>query len=312
MILHHWDTDGIASAAIYIKMFGEDELFTPTIGNYFLSSVDFNKVSMSKKLVILDMNLPDAEKLCNYVDVYIYDHHRASSVACAKEHYNPYINGKNYPSCTTVLKERFSYNSDYLVALGIVGDTGPNARQLKEWKIVRKVMEKSRFDFRTLMRITQLIDSSYKLNKRQEVVDNVHLLLQGMQAVLESEHLNRNMDVLEKEIDSWVSKAEDYGNYFFLRMQSEYHIISSVTRKLVWELGKSAIVVNEKIDRDEFYIRSQNPEFNAAPIIELAKQNGFRAGGKKEVMGAVLPKGKGLEFAKAVLEQIGWQTAHLS
>ncbi len=312
MILHHWDTDGIASAAIYIKIFGEDTLFTPTIGNYFLSAEDFSKVSKSEKLVILDMNLPDAEKLCKHADLYIYDHHRASAVQCAKEHYNPYLKGENYPSCTTVLKERFYYKPDYLVALGIVGDTGPNARQLKEWKIVRKVMEESGFDFETLTRITYLLDSSYKLNKRQEVLDNVHLLLEGMQAVLENEQLNRNLELLENEINMWVNEAEDFGSYFFLRMQSEHHIISTVTRKLVWELGKPAIVVNEKSDRDEFYIRSQDTTFDTAPLIEFAKQKGFRAGGKKEVMGAVLPKGKGLEFANAILELLEWKNAHFS
>ncbi|NPA76057.1 MAG: hypothetical protein GXO25_08275 [Euryarchaeota archaeon] len=305
MIIHHWDTDGIASAAIFIKKRGEDKLFTPKIGNFFLDEGDFHTVAKSERINILDMNLPDAGRLCEHAEVYIYDHHRAERVDCAKEHYNPYLRGEHYPSCTTVLMERFEYPPDYLVALGVVGDLGPKAKELKRWDIL-KTMEKKGITYDMLKRAAELLDSSFKLMKRDEVVENVHLVLQGLDAILSAEHLQKNVEKINAEIDNWVSKAELRGHYYFLKMRSPYQLISAITRKLAWELGKPAIVVNEKEDRDEFYIRSPDANFNALPLIDMAKTMGYRAGGKREVMGAILPKGEGDKLAQKVLEVLKW------
>ena len=306
MLVHHWDTDGITSAAIYIKSHGEDELFTPKIGNFYLDSEDFEIVKKSKKIVILDMNLPEASKLCEYGDVYIYDHHRATRVECAREHYNPYLNGMMYPSCTTVLMERFSYDGDYLVALGIIGDKGPGAKKIEEWKIVKRVMDKEKLGEDELELAVELLDSSFKINNRKEVMENVHLVLQGIREVLENGKLHRNLEYISREIERWSESAEDMKKYMFLEMQSPYMIISAVTRKIAWGNNKPTMVLNHKDDRDEFYIRFPNGEHSALPLIELAKNRGYNAGGKEEVMGAILPPGKGKEFVKEILEVLKW------
>ncbi len=306
MILHHWDTDGITSAAIFIRVHGDDELFTPKIGNFYLDSEDFSHVVSRERVIILDMNLPDAERICNHADVYIYDHHRSTLVKCAREHYNPFLEGKYYPSCTTVLMRRFRYNPDYLVALGIVGDMGPKSREIEEWEIVEKVLLKHGLEFSDIQRAVDLLDSSFKLDKREEVIENVHLVLQGLDAVLESSGLQRNLDVVNREIERWVDKAEDRGNYYFLRMSTRYHIISAVTRRLAWIHGKSALVINRREDRDEIYVRSPDSDFNAIPLIDMARGMGYRAGGKKEVMGAILPPNEGEMFATKILEVVGW------
>ncbi len=304
MIVHHWDTDGIASAAIYLKI-KEEELFTPKIGNFFLDEEDFSVVSSRERVVILDMNLPEAAKLCEFAEVYIYDHHRAQRVQCAKEHYNPYLEGKNYPSCTTVLMERFSLTPNYLIALGIVGDKGPNAVKSDRWGIL-KSLEKNGITTSKLREAANLLDSSFKLNKRDEVKENVHLVLKGLDEILEADNLRSNLETINWEIERWVSMAEDRGKYLYLVMKSPHHLISSVTRELAWKVGKTAIVINHKIDRDEFYIRSPDNNFDALPLIDMARSLGYRAGGKKEVMGAILPRSEGEKFAEKVLEVLKW------
>ena len=306
MLLHHWDTDGITSAAIYMNIFGEDEHYTPTIGNYFLNEKDLAYLSKFEDIVILDMNLPDSKKLCPSAKIKIYDHHRADRIDCAEEHYNPYLWGKQFPSCTTVLMKRFSYTPDYLVALGIIGDMGPKAKDIEEWKLIQKVMREEKISYEELNRAVELLDSSYKLNKREEVLENVHLARDSLQSILKSEKLKNNVEKISKEIEYWASRAEDMGSYYILQMQSPYHIISAVTRELTWKRGKRAIVVNEKEDRDEFYIRSPEKDFSAIPLIEYARNKGYRAGGKKEVMGAVLPKGYGMKLASEILEILKW------
>ena len=307
MLLHHWDTDGIASAAMYIRIHGDKTLFTPKIGNFYLDDSDFSTAISEPQLTILDMNIPDAKKLCKYVDLRIYDHHRATKVECAKEHYNPYLDGKQYPSCTLVLAERFAYPIDYLVALGVVGDMGPELKNIKEWNLVQKVLRAMNISFSEIQRAVELLDSSFKLNKRDEVTENVHLVLNSVQEVLSSEHLQRNVDTLKTEIQKWTEAAEDRGRYYYLTMRSQHQIISSVTRNLAWNFGKPAIVINEKEDRDELYIRSPAGEpVNILPIIELAKSRGYRAGGKDRVMGAILPRGEGKKFAMDILEVLKW------
>ncbi len=305
MILHHWDTDGITSAAIYMDLFGEDEHYTPKIGNYYLNEEDMDYLRGFDSIVILDMNLPDSKELCGNAELKIYDHHRAERIECAAEHYNPYLWGKHYPSCTTVLCERFGYKFNHLVALGIVGDMGPKAKELKEWKLIEKVMEEYRITWEDLETAVALLDSSYKLNKRSEVLENVHRA-KDLRSLLEDDTLRSNVEKINVEIHRWAQRAESMGSYYFLKMRTPYHIISSVTREIAWGMGKRAIVVNEKEDRDEFYIRSPHENFNAIPLIEYAREKGYRAGGKREVMGAVLPKGKGEEFAMEIVKILGW------
>ncbi len=306
MIVHHWDTDGIASAAMYIKLHGEDELFTPKIGNFYLDAEDFEYVRKAARIVILDMNLPEATRLCEHAELYIYDHHRAAKVECAREHYNPFLLGMNYPSCTTVLMERFSYEPDYLVALGIVGDKGPDAQKIPEWYIVENVMKKESITLNDLLLAAELLDSSFRMNKRDEVVDNVHLVLHGIHEVLEEESLHRNLELISREVELWTRRAEDRGRYMYLEMQSPYMIISAVTRRIAWGSGKPALVINHKSDRDEFYIRFPNGEYSALNLIQKVKRLGYNAGGKEEVMGAILPKGEGSRFASQILEVLGW------
>ena len=306
MIVHHWDTDGIASAAIYIKLHGEDDLFTPKIGNFYLDDEDFEYLKSHDRIVVLDMNLPKVDRLCEYAQLYIYDHHRATKVDCAKEHVNPFLQGVMYPSCTTVLMERFSYEPDYLVALGILGDKGPDAQKIAEWHIVENVMKKENITLNDLLLATELLDSSFRMNRREEVINNVHLVLQGIHEVLEEESLHRNLELISREVEFWTSRAENRGRYMYLEMQSPYMIISAVTRRVAWSSGKPTLVINHKSDRDEFYIRFPNGEYSALNLIERVKQLGYNAGGKEEVMGAILPKGEGTKFVSQVLEVLGW------
>ena len=48
-------------------------------------------------------------------------------------------------------------------------------------------------------------------------------------------------------------------------------------------------------DKDQIYMRCAK---NVEPMIRRGKQLGFRCGGKKEVLGAILPKDKTDDFVK--------------
>jgi hypothetical protein len=137
--------------------------------------------------------------------------------------------------------------------------------------------------------------------KRDEVQGNV-FIAHDLDEILNNENLNRNEEILEKEIEELVSRAEDMGNIMVLRMRTEHHIISAVAREIAWGMGKTALVLNEKSDRDEIYLRS--PDMDVSRFIEIARARGYNAGGKKEVVGVVLPKGKGEEFFSEIVEAL--------
>lgn len=301
MIVHHWDTDGICSASLLMDRFGQDDNFTPKIGNYFLDKEDMGKLRAYSKVVVVDMNLANASEICDFADLTIYDHHISERVRCAKDHINPYLDGKIYPSATLVVYEHLSLPLDHRVVLGMVGDMGRKIMERPEREIVNRYLRDSGRKFEDIEKATHLLDSSYKMFKREEVLENVFIAC-DLDEILNNERLNRNNEILVKEIDEMVSRAESVGNIIVLRMKTEHHIISAVARKIAWELGRTAVVLNEKKDRDEIYIRSS--DIDVSHYIEKAREKGYNAGGKREVVGMVLPKGEGKKFFNEILEDL--------
>ncbi len=301
MILHHWDTDGICSASLLMEKFGKDENFTPKIGNYFLDEEDLNALRPYDRITVADMSLGNAADICEFAELTIYDHHITKKVECAKAHINPHLDGETYPSATLVIREKLGLPVDHRVILGMVGDVGKKIFDRPQGAMVEKYLKESGRSFEEMERAALLLDSSYKMFKRQEVLENV-FLTDDLDAILNSEKLNRNEEILEKEIDDMVASAEDIGNLMVLKMRTEHHIISAVARKIAWDIGKTALVLNEKSDRDEIYLRS--PDMDVSAYIRRAKDKGYNAGGKKEVVGVVLPKGDGEEFFDEILEEL--------
>ena len=300
MILHHWDTDGICSASLLMDKYGKQENFTPKIGNYFLDDEDLSALRNYDRIIITDMNLANARELCDFADVTIYDHHIAKRVECA-EHINPYLDGKTYPSATLVIYEKLELPLDHRIILGMVGDVGKKILERPEKDIVERYLTDSGRKFEEIEKASLLLDSSYKMFKRQEVLENV-FTADDLDAILNSEKLRKNQETLEKEIEALVSEAEDIGKLTVLKMRTEHHIISAVAREIAWGMGKTALVLNEKSDRDEIYLRS--PHTDVSKYIDLAKSRGYNAGGKKEVVGVVLPRGEGRRFFEELREDL--------
>ncbi len=50
--------------------------------------------------------------------------------------------------------------------------------------------------------------------------------------------------------------------------------------------------------KDQIYLRSKK---NAEPIIKKGRELGFKCGGKKEVLGAVVPKDKTNKFIEEIM-----------
>ena len=85
------------------------------------------------------------------------------------------------------------------------------------------------------------------------------------------------------------------------KINTPYNIISTVTRRVSWDSGKDAIVINTGFfdDRDQIYVRCKK---NAEPMITRGKALGYKCGGKKEVLGAIVPKEKTDSFVKEIID----------
>jgi hypothetical protein len=155
-----------------------------------------------------------------------------------------------------------------------------------------------------MLKMVHLLDSNYKIGDKIAVEKAPHLLLTYSSAngILEHIHWNENLTKLNKEITKQLELASDEINGTILKkINTPYNIISTITRKVAWESGKNTLIINTGFfeDMDQVYVRSNK---NAEPMIERGKDLGFKCGGKKEVLGAIVPKDKTNSFVEEIIE----------
>ena len=66
------------------------------------------------------------------------------------------------------------------------------------------------------------------------------------------------------------------------------YIISGVTRRLSREYPDRLIVTLDR-SNGNIYLRRKDLDLDLSPLIKLAQERGFNAGGKEEVVGIILP-----------------------
>ncbi|MCK4582146.1 single-stranded DNA-specific exonuclease, partial [Candidatus Bathyarchaeota archaeon] len=76
----------------------------------------------------------------------------------------------------------------------------------------------------------------------------------------------------------------------YKRLDTGYAVISAVTRKLAWGTRQDTVVVNTGFFPSHDQLYSRSTRLDMQPMIERAKELGFNAGGKEDVLGAIVPK----------------------
>ena len=96
---------------------------------------------------------------------------------------------------------------------------------------------------------------------------------------------------------------EEINGILLKRINTKYNIISAITRKVAWGTGKNTVVINTGYydNMDQIYVRGKK---NAEPMITRGKSLGFKCGGKKEVLGAIVPKDKSEFFVEEILDYL--------
>ena len=298
-IIHHWDTDGLTSAAITSRLLkSENILFLiPKVGYYSLSAIDINAIKEFKPdlTLVLDYGLPASEvrKLSRGVSsaIAVVDHH-VNECADDMLFCNPLACGSSeeeYPSTTWVLKNLINAGSpDDLVSLGIVGDLGKalDTHPLKDW--VEASVRRYGLTPQDLVSASELVDACYRLIDYECMeVARETLIKDGFTGVLRNELLESKLAVLKSEVREALSKLElsrDYGKLKVFKLMTRSYITSLVGRELAHTYRDSVVVLVhyvEKLGLEYIYVRSR--KYSLRNVLEKLKAEGLRVGGKDKV-----------------------------
>ena len=311
LLIHHWDTDGISAACLLLKKLNDKDIVnkTPHLGNYYLTEEEVDEYSKYDFIFIIDMSLPEDNilRLAEKSKVFIFDHHLGKEIN-EVFHNNPIIKGENpdeYPSASWIVNDFLGNEINLYSLLGIVGDHEQKIKNNKKfYNIVEKFCDENSLSFDDLLKICYLIDSNYKLGDKGSVEKAPHVLLGYDSAIeiLDNPIWNENYNNLNKEISKQLdSTGDEIEGIIFKKIDTSYNIISTITRKIAWDSGKNTMVLNTGFfkDKDQLYVRSLK---NIESMIERGKSLGYKCGGKKEVLGVILPKEKTESFVTEILE----------
>jgi single-stranded DNA-specific DHH superfamily exonuclease len=311
ILIHHWDTDGICSASLLLEHLSNKNVInkTPELGNYYLAEEELENYSKYDFVIVADMSLPEDNilRLAKNVRVMIFDHH-LGKVITKVFHNNPVIKGENpenFPSASWIINDFLGNKVNLFALLGIVGDHEQKIKNNKKFdKLINDFCKNNNLTFDDMLKMVYLLDSNYKLGDKEIVEEAPHFLLKNGSSdfILNNKKWNENFNKLNQEIEKQLSMPEDEINGIILKkINTPYNIISTVTRKIAWDSGKNTVVINTGFfnDMNQVYVRSKK---SAEPMIMRGKSLGFKCGGKKEVLGAIVPKDKTDSFVKEILD----------
>lgn len=314
LLIHHWDTDGLCSAAILLDYFNRDDIvtWTPLLGTFYLLDEQIEMAQNYDHVLICDMALPVGNilRIAEKTRVTVIDHHHQDLIEDI-EHINPVANGASgdqYPSCTWVIKEKLGLPLSLKIILGYVGD---REQKIKDnplfWKQTEEYLKREGIMFEDLLMLVYRIDSSYKVGEHKAVMKAPSQLreYETREDILGNEVWKENLWKLEEKLETVLSEPpEMIEGVQVKRLNTPYAIISQVTRRLAWGSGKDAVVVNTGffVDQDQLYARSNIVDMYN--LIERAKKHGYNAGGKKDVIGAIIPKQDTERFLAETIQYI--------
>lgn len=314
LLIHHWDTDGICSAKLILDQIGERivENKTPTLGNYFLTEKELNECTGFDFIIVVDMSLPEQNilTLAENAQVFIFDHHLGKEIT-EVFHHNPVIKGENpdeYPSASWIVNDYLNNPVNLYALLGIIGDHEQKIKNNPKFnQIIDDFCKEHDLTFDDLHQMAYLLDSNYKKGDKTAVEQAPYYLLNhpGPRPILTNNTWKNNLNELDEEINMLLSQPIDTTDSIIMKtMNTSSNIISTITRQLAWKNNQDTLVINKGYfeDEDQLYVRTIDNDMQ--PMITKGKQYGFKCGGKKEVLGAILPKQKTQSFVDEIISYL--------
>jgi len=311
----HWDADGIASAAILLKMLGERIVgfYPPKVGVYSLEALPWRRISESRAsvLAVLDYGLPGTvyEDLSDIVaprSVAVLDHHLVEPPGGGRRgvlHYvNPVAQGlggeEDWPATSFLVysipgvgEACDARRCSWLAAVGIVGDLGPviEARP-RVYGTAARLTGKSGYSLRDIAKVVELIDSCYRLLDEECIVHAAQLLgwASGPRDVLDDNRLSRAAEEAAKALRT----AMDRVRYLFQRhgiiayyVESDAYVTSYVGRKLAAMHSDSVVLLlHWAPGRKRGFVYARSMRYQLTRVLRELRESGVPAGGKEHVL----------------------------
>ncbi len=310
-VLHHWDADGVASAAILLRVLGPRivGMSTPKIGVYGASALNPDEIKKSgaDTLVVLDYGARPDEVLARVpqgVRALIVDHHAVELSDNARRYCcNPVALGMSeaeYPSTTWVLYELLDTPSDIvdLVALGIVGDLGPALATSEHVMFVDNVAAELSMTLNDFVRAVELIDSCYRIVNSKCIEHAVQVLAEeGVRGVLRDEVLINAHEsasrYVESAYDRLQSLEEPCPGVKIWKLSLDSLVTSYVGRSLARAYPDDVILLAHNIPSlnvTYVYVRSYSVPLRR--FLEKLREEGLNVGGKDMVFVATCSEGE--------------------
>jgi hypothetical protein len=326
LLIHHWDTDGICSAALLINFLKnlDNSIFVTNrsgqLGLYWLDDKEIDEIVNGNysAIAIVDYNIPALyiKKLQDktHCPILFFDHHKQVKISDIF-HYNPLLDGASeseFPSTSWVISQFLGRSTDFLALLGAVGDRETLIKECPAvWQELNTWSQSYKLPFEDFLLIARLLDTNYMMGDIKEVEAAVPFVAANSNnpaAVLNNKKWQENLRLIDQEIKTQLKKPNVYEDRWLLakRICTKYNIISTVTRKLVWEdKCHIALVMNEEgpSGYSQIYVRN-NLGLDFTGIIKTAKREGFSVGGKQDVVGILCPKAKVENFFNYLLERL--------
>jgi hypothetical protein len=325
LLIHHWDTDGICSAALLYEFLStnDTQVVTSTlqIGNYRLTPSIYEKAQNFEFIIIADIAVlkQDVVKLQQVTNaqIFLFDHHLQDHMSGVLN-FNPTLSGENgakYPAAAWFINDLLNNEINILPILGVIGDLGTKIKQNKViFQEITAYIDSLDIKFSELLDMIELIDSNFKIQNKKEVENAVFTLLQfkdDPKCILTYEKWRTNLKLLDDEFKRLITQKPSYkkNHILLFEIDTKYDLISAVTRHLALHTkenkDKTVIVINNGLFPDDvqLYIRRSNGLSNSRKLIEMARGIGYSAGGKSDVFGSVFPKDEKNTFLNKILTE---------
>jgi hypothetical protein len=314
-VVHHWDADGIASAAMVIeevrRIVPEVVVMnsSPTIGRWALDEGEVARLRAwgPDLLVIVDLAIRD-DDLDSILDglpgvpALMVDHHRAEVPQHPRlEYHNPVAAGEaetDNPANTWVLRRMLGRPVDLLAVLGVFGDRGRGVENEPVWDHLKAFLDDSALTEADMHLLVDLVDSSAKRVDVSAVDAAVGHLLEGWREprrLLElPEWLDGNEEVERALVQELERGPESLTEGVLVKtIDTPYLVISTAARRLLRTRDEEVVVVvnlGYSDDESQVYVRRKG-DLDLAPLIPVMRKRGYSAGGKGEVLGVIVPEG---------------------
>lgn len=340
-ILHHWDMDGVASAAIISKILRKergreaDDVSIPLERAYHLSDQEKENLRDFDKLIVLDFNLKadELEELNEFIDVLVVDHHDFDRVP-EISFVNPReFNADIYVPCSKIcldIASEFGYEDDlrWIAGMGVIQDFGVDScpelfealeedyeKYLPEELTQEELAKNCEYGrYASVLNIKPYRDSRH-------FSDLAYRALMKSDDLMELEALEEYRQVYEVYLemqDEFTKMVENYEEereidrdnmVIFFEIDSDFNITSSISTNMSTKTPEWIHLVVQKDDEINISARCQSGRVNLGEIMEKslpeeAIEEGAEAGGHRKAAGASMDKKYYEEFKENFLENV--------